>query len=209
MTPEFFEANWPFMLIVLLVVLVIGWLWLSANRTTSVVSKDKKDVLDEGAAPAQRNQALIDAPKAAMGDTPAPAPPVTPVPQPTPAPAPEPTPAPEPVAPIIDADPAPPVLGEAPAEPAPAPPAAPSTASTSDDLTVIKGLGPKLSSMLEDHGITSYAQIAAWDDTEIDRVDALLDRFKGRIRRDNWVEQAKLLAAGDEAGFASKFGQNG
>ena len=46
------------------------------------------------------------------------------------------------------------------------------------------------------------------DDAEIDRIDALLGRFAGRIRRDSWVEQAKLLSAGDETGFVQKFGQN-
>ena len=39
-----------------------------------------------------------------------------------------------------------------------------------------------------------------------DRVDALMGRFAGRIRRDQWVEQARLLAAGDSAGFAAQFG---
>ncbi len=95
---------------------------------------------------------------------------------------------------LIDAAPA------AVAQPAPPPPAAAS------DLALIKGLGPKLQAQLADMGVTSFAQIAAWDDAEIDRIDAQLGRFAGRIRRDNWVEQARLLAAGDAAGFAAKFG---
>ncbi len=79
-------------------------------------------------------------------------------------------------------------------------------AETSDDLTRLKGVGPKLAAQLGDMGIASFAQIAAWTDADIDRVDAQLGRFQGRIRRDGWVEQARLLAAGDTAGFAARFG---
>lgn len=76
-----------------------------------------------------------------------------------------------------------------------------------DDLTRIKGLGPKLQSLLNTLGVTSFAQIAAWSESDIDEVDAKLGKFEGRIRRDNWVEQAKLLAAGDIGGYESKFGK--
>ena len=55
--------------------------------------------------------------------------------------------------------------------------------------------------------MTSFAQIAAWDDAEIDRVDAQLGRFQGRIRRDDWPAQARFLAAGDLAGYEGKFGK--
>ena len=61
---------------------------------------------------------------------------------------------------------------------------------------------------LGEFGVTSFAQIAAWSPDEIERIDAKLGRFSGRIVRDQWVEQAKLLAAGDEPGFAAKFGNN-
>jgi predicted flap endonuclease-1-like 5' DNA nuclease len=76
-----------------------------------------------------------------------------------------------------------------------------------DDLTRIKGLGPKLADQLHALGVTSFAQIAAWDDAEIDRIDARLGRFQGRIRRDDWPAQARLLAAGDTAGYEAKFGR--
>jgi predicted flap endonuclease-1-like 5' DNA nuclease len=76
-----------------------------------------------------------------------------------------------------------------------------------DDLTRIKGLGPKLVDQLRALGVTSFAQIAAWDDADIDRVDAQLGRFQGRIRRDDWPAQAKLLAAEDTAGYEAKFGK--
>ena len=76
-----------------------------------------------------------------------------------------------------------------------------------DDLTRIKGLGPKLVEQLRALGVTSFAQIAAWDDEEIDRIDARLGRFQGRIRRDDWPAQARLLAAGDTAGYEAQFGK--
>ena len=79
--------------------------------------------------------------------------------------------------------------------------------SAGDDLTRIKGLGPKLAATLQDMGVTTLSQIAQWDDAEIDRIDANLGRFQGRIRRDSWVDQAKYLSVGDEAGFVERFGK--
>ncbi|GIX20536.1 MAG: hypothetical protein KatS3mg120_2212 [Erythrobacter sp.] len=63
--------------------------------------------------------------------------------------------------------------------------------------------------LLGELGVTSYAQIAAWSEADVARIDAQLGRFKGRITRDQWIEQARLLAAGDEAAFAARFGNNG
>ena len=83
----------------------------------------------------------------------------------------------------------------------------PQAAAGDDDLTRIKGLGPKLAEQLRALGITRFAQIAAWDDEEIDRVDAQLGRFQGRIRRDAWTEQARFLAESDTAGYEAKFGK--
>lgn len=96
------------------------------------------------------------------------------------------------------------------ADPVAEPVAAPAPAPTSgtDDLALIKGLGPKLKTQLADLGVTHFAQIAAWTEADIDRIDAQMGRFQGRIRRDAWVEQAKLLAAGDMTGFTARFGNN-
>jgi predicted flap endonuclease-1-like 5' DNA nuclease len=55
--------------------------------------------------------------------------------------------------------------------------------------------------------VSRFADVADWDDAAIDRIDAQLGRFQGRIRRDDWVGQARLLAAGDEGGFADKYGR--
>lgn len=87
------------------------------------------------------------------------------------------------------------------------PVAPPPTATEGDDLTRIKGLGPKLVDQLRELGVTSFAQIAAWNEAEIDRIDAQLGRFAGRIRRDDWPAQAKCLAAGDTAGYEATFGK--
>jgi predicted flap endonuclease-1-like 5' DNA nuclease len=78
-----------------------------------------------------------------------------------------------------------------------------------DDLRRIKGLGPKLATLLSSLGVTRFDQIAAWSDAEIAEVDRFLGDFQGRIARDNWVEQAGYLAKGDETGFAARFGSLG
>ncbi len=63
-------------------------------------------------------------------------------------------------------------------------------ASGPDDLTRIKGIGKKIAGMLNDMGVTTYAEIAAWSDADIDRVQEQL-QFPGRVRRDKWVERAR------------------
>ena len=76
-----------------------------------------------------------------------------------------------------------------------------------DDLLQVKGIGPKLNTLLISLGIRRFDQIAAWGGEEIAKVDGHLGTFKGRIVRDAWVEQAGLLARGDIAGFEAKFGK--
>jgi predicted flap endonuclease-1-like 5' DNA nuclease len=61
--------------------------------------------------------------------------------------------------------------------------------------------------MLHELGVTRFEQIASWSEADIDRIDSQLGRFKGRIRRDQWVEQAKLLVSGDKDAFEAKFGR--
>jgi predicted flap endonuclease-1-like 5' DNA nuclease len=169
---QFVSANWPWLLLALAFTLLLGWWMLSATRRTRV-SVDRRDTLDEGAAPAARNQALIDAPSAA-GTWP----PATP-----------------------DA-----IGGAGVAVAAAAQEARIEAEENTDELIRIKGLGPKLAATLGELGINRVEQIAAWTDADIDRIDAQLGRFQGRIRRDEWVEQARLLAAGDTAGFEGRFG---
>lgn len=64
-----------------------------------------------------------------------------------------------------------------------------------DDLKKISGVGPKIEGILNELGIYHFDQIAAWTPENVDWVDGYL-KFKGRIARDNWIEQAAELAAG-------------
>jgi predicted flap endonuclease-1-like 5' DNA nuclease len=139
-----------------LVLLGLVWLLLT-RRKRPAPRRDYRDVLSEGAGPAQRNSALIDAPPAAA---------------------------------IVA-----PVVADAPA------------VAQGDDLTRIKGLGPKLSRLLADLGVTHFAQIAAWTEADIAAIDAQLGAFAGRPTRDAWVEQAQLLLSGDAAAYEAKFGK--
>jgi predicted flap endonuclease-1-like 5' DNA nuclease len=160
---ELVETNWPLLVAALLIGIVVAWWIFVASRRTKV-SHDRRDVLDEGADPAARNQALIDSAPAASVITPA----------------------------------------EAPVS---VPAGVGSGAGERDDLTRIKGVGPKLADLLASLGVTSFAQVAGWTDADIDRIDTKLGRFEGRIRRDDWREQARLLAAGDNAAYEEKFGR--
>lgn len=63
-----------------------------------------------------------------------------------------------------------------------------------DDLKRIGGVGPVLEGKLNGLGIYHFWQIARWSADEVTWVDGFLN-FKGRIERDNWIEQAKTLAA--------------
>lgn len=76
-----------------------------------------------------------------------------------------------------------------------------------DDLRKIKGIGPKLNTLLSELGVARYDQIAAWTAADVAEVDPYLGTFKGRIVRDAWIEQAGFLAKGDIAGFEAKFGK--
>ncbi|MFN4203710.1 MAG: NADH-quinone oxidoreductase subunit E [Tabrizicola sp.] len=65
-----------------------------------------------------------------------------------------------------------------------------------DDLKLILGIGPKLEALCHRLGFFHFDQIAEWTDAEIAWVDENLEGFKGRVSRDKWVAQARILAAG-------------
>ena len=193
----------PLILIALAVLAIAVWFFIRASRKARVIDDGSapaigRDVLDEGAAPATRNHALIDAPRG-----------IEIIQGPLSAAANSQKTAAAPLGTDAEAGPAITPTGTRTGTgtaPAPAPIPAP---GTGDDLTRIKGLGPKLSALLGEFGIASFAQIAAWTPEEIERIDAHLGRFSGRIVRDQWVEQAKLLAAGKEDSYVAQFGRNG
>lgn len=178
--------------VVLIVAFVAWWLWGRSKPTTR--KREYTDVLSEGAAPAERNTALIDAPSAAALVTPPPGVGTL-----------------AGVGEVVAHAAAEELLEAAapPAQPAAASSAAPATAApaSGDDLGRIKGVGPKLKALLASLGVTSFSQIAAWTDEDIARIDARLGSFAGRAKRDSWVEQAALLAAGDTAAYEARFGK--
>lgn len=78
-----------------------------------------------------------------------------------------------------------------------------------DDLTRIKGLGPKAQAVLNSVGVHRYAQLADLDPAQAADIDARLGAFKGRIFRDRWIDQARYLEQNDVAGFEAEFGKLG
>lgn len=175
---EMIEANQIVLAgIVLLIAFVAWWLW--GRSKPAPTRREYTDVLSEGAAPAERNSALIAAPSAAALVTPPPG-----------------------VGTMAGIGE---IVAHAAAEEVAV--AAAVAAPSGDDLGRIKGVGPKLKALLASLGVTSYAQIAAWDDADIAGIDAQLGSFAGRATRDNWVEQARLLASGDAAAYEAKFGK--
>lgn len=62
-----------------------------------------------------------------------------------------------------------------------------------DDLKLISGVGPGLEKKLQDAGITTYAQIAKLTEREITELETHVVKFAGRIKRDDWIGQAKQL----------------
>ena len=73
--------------------------------------------------------------------------------------------------------------------------AKPAAPKKPDDLKLIKGIGPVNDRKLRDHGVTTFAQIAAWKKADIVEAEKYLE-FDGRIAREDWVGQAKTLAKG-------------
>ena len=80
--------------------------------------------------------------------------------------------------------------------------AAPPSGET-DDLKRIRGIGVLIEKKLNSLGILTYEQVANWTGADIDRISNILD-FKGRIERENWIEQARILATGGQTEFSRR-----
>lgn len=203
---EFFVDYGLYLLIALLAVIIL-FLFLSVRHGATPPRSDPQPVTkDQTAAP----RAVAPPPSAPSDPAPvaAVAEPVASVPATAKASAPKKRAA-KPVALVEEPAPA------AAEEPAPAKAAAPKATKPAaapareapDDLLQLKGVGPKLNTLLIELGVTRFAQIAAWTDTDLATIDAKLGAFKGRPVRDHWIDQAKYLAAGDIAGFEAKYGK--
>ena len=110
------------------------------------------------------------------------APKVAPAQKPTPKPAAKPKAAPKPKAKVSRAKPKP---------------------AEKDDLKRIKGIGPQNEGRLNTVGITQFVQIAAWNAKDQREMGERL-AFPGRIEREEWVKQAKVLAKGGTTAFAKR-----
>lgn len=62
-----------------------------------------------------------------------------------------------------------------------------------DDLKLINGIGPVLEGKLNAAGIRSYRQLATLTDADIDHLESDVIHFSGRIRREEWIDQARTL----------------
>ena len=173
--------TWLIVIGVIILALFVAW-WI-ARRPRTRIRAETTDVLTPGAAPAERNTLLVDAPPAAAMPVDPPAGGV--------------------LAGVGE------VIGAAVAEEAARAEVQGSSdaVGAADDLTRIKGVGPKLSAMLAGLGVNRYDQIAGWSESDVARIDPQLGAFQGRIARDNWIEQCRYLAAGDSAGFEARFGK--
>jgi predicted flap endonuclease-1-like 5' DNA nuclease len=81
-------------------------------------------------------------------------------------------------------------------------PPVPGAVAEADDLKRIEGIGPKIASVLQAAGITTFAQLAA---AEVGQIEQILEEESPRLRRladpGTWPEQAALAAAGDWEGL--------
>jgi predicted flap endonuclease-1-like 5' DNA nuclease len=83
----------------------------------------------------------------------------------------------------------------------------PGATGTPDDLVKLKGVGPKLATLLYDRGIVRFDQIAKLSPGQVEALDESLGAFRGRFSRDRIVEQADYLARGDIDGYEARFGK--
>ncbi|MBI1264227.1 MAG: 50S ribosomal protein L21 [Alphaproteobacteria bacterium] len=81
---------------------------------------------------------------------------------------------------------------EAAVETAPAKPA--KAAAGADDLTQLNGVGPAFARKLADAGVTTFAQVAAWIEADLERLDGEFAGLKAKAESGEWIARAKELA---------------
>ena len=72
-----------------------------------------------------------------------------------------------------------------------------------DNLKEISGIGPKIEEKLNAMGVFHFSQIASWSEENCAFVNSQLS-FKGRIEREDWIAQAKVLAEGGDTAFSKR-----
>ncbi len=73
-----------------------------------------------------------------------------------------------------------------------------------DDLKRIRGIGVLIEKKLNALGILSYEQIANWTGADLKHYSQYVEPH-GRIERENWIEQARILASGGQTDYARRF----
>ena len=68
--------------------------------------------------------------------------------------------------------------------------------ASTDDLTKLSGVGPKIAKAFAERGVENFAQLAAWTQQDLAAFDAALD-LRGRAVRADFIAQARRLAAGE------------
>lgn len=72
------------------------------------------------------------------------------------------------------------------------------TAAKKDDLKQINGIGSFIEKKLNDIGVYTFSQLSKMNDDDIEAITKLIEFFPGRIKRDQWKEQAKDLLKGSD-----------
>ena len=78
-----------------------------------------------------------------------------------------------------------------------------------DDLKMIKGVGPALEKALHETGVFHFDQVAAWSNMDARWFDENVKGANGRVQRDGWIKQARILAKGGTTEFANKVKKGG
>lgn len=201
------SENWLLFLIALAIGFVTAfWIWAGTGRESSEAEQfDANDGLLEKAdevqvpadpepEPSVEPEPAVQATAVAAASLAAEKVEAAPAPTPTPKPAPRPR-----KKPVVEEKAAPPPAGSKPKIAA--------AVGEPDNLRLIKGVGPKLNSLLHNLGVTRFDQIAGWKAEDIAEMDKYLETFSGRITRDAWIDQAKFLAKDDIEGFEKKYGK--